>query len=263
MTDDSLLRAVDLSFSAGGKSIISGVSFAMRPGEFRAVIGRNGAGKSTLARRLAGLAPGGGEVRIRGRAADSLSRRELAREICYLPQIQERTPAFSVRDYVMLGRYPHTGFWRGPGRGDRDIVQAALEMTGLAGLADRPLPTLSGGERQLAAIAGGLAQEAVLLILDEPAAFLDPFNQSLLLACLGRLNRVKGVSLLVITHDVNLALLFAQRALALKSGRVVFDGPPGDLTAARLHGIFDIPFASFKVGAANLTCPLALLEAGA
>ncbi len=245
-----LLKVGDLSFAVRGKTILSGVSFRMQRGEIRAVIGPNGAGKSTLARCLAGvIAKSGGLVEIAGRCQEALSRRELARKICYLPQFSGTLPAFRVRDYVLMGRYAHSGFWSGLEQGDGERADDAMRLAGVAHLADRFLPTLSGGERQLAAIAAGLAQEADLLILDEPATFLDPGRQERLVELILRLNRERGVSLLVVTHDINMAMLFTCRTLALREGRVAFDRPSGELSEpGTLAGIYGVDFDFLDIG---------------
>lgn len=258
-----LLLAENVSFAARGGEILSGVSFAMRRGEIRAVIGPNGAGKSTLLRCLAGVAArSGGAVRIDGQNLDTLPRRELARKICYLPQFTGRLPAFRVRDYVLMGRYAHSGFWRGMNPGDGERADQALRLAGIEELAERLLPTLSGGERQLAAIAAALAQEAELLILDEPAAFLDPGRQARLLELIRRLNREQGLSLLIVTHDVNAAMLTTTQTLALRNGRVVFDGPSRELAAAeQLERIYGTAFSLLETGGAGrLAFPAGLLR---
>lgn len=244
-----LLRVAGLSYAVRGKSILSGITFDMDESEVRAVVGPNGAGKSTLAKCIAGLAVGqNGGIAFNGRDCADVPRKELARLVCYLPQIQGTLPAFSVRDYVMMGRYAHLGFWNGPDEGDAQAVEVALEQAQVAGLADRLLPTLSGGERQLVGIAAGLAQEARLLIMDEPATFLDPGHQELLLDLVRRLNRERGVSLLIVTHDINMAMFFTHRTLALRSGEVVFDGCSADLADKDLlRAIYGIDFAFLDI----------------
>lgn len=262
---DSLLRVVNLSFSVGGKVILAGVSFAMRQGEIRAVIGPNGAGKSTLARCLTAVIGGAsGRVEFFGRELGTIPRRELARLACYLPQSHPSMPAYTVRDYVLMGRYAHIGFWAGPGSEDRERAEDAMRMTGVLSLAERTLPTLSGGERQLVAIAAGLAQEARLLILDEPATFLDPGHQDLLLRLIRRLNEERGVSVLIVTHDVNMALRFTHWTLALRGGGVVFDCPSPELSdPGRLREIYGVDFAFVEKGGSRFALTAGMLDGGA
>ncbi|MCD8139635.1 MAG: ABC transporter ATP-binding protein [Planctomycetaceae bacterium] len=240
-----LLDVSGLSVSLGGKPVLQDVAFTMQQGEIRAIIGPNGAGKSTCVRCLAGVVAGWtGGIRLDGRAQAELSRRELARLVCYLPQIGGALPAFSVWEYVSMGRYAHIGLWDGLGARDAEAIDRALHDVDIIHLRDRRLTTLSGGERQMAAIAAGLAQEARLLVLDEPATFLDPLRQDMLLELVGRIHRERGVSVLMVTHDVNAAMLHTHRTLALRGGRVVFDGLSGELADdATLRRIYAMDFA--------------------
>ncbi|MCD8350717.1 MAG: ABC transporter ATP-binding protein [Planctomycetaceae bacterium] len=240
-----LLEISGLSIALGGKPILNYVDFTMQPGEIRAIIGPNGAGKSTCVRCLAGVVAGWtGGIKLDGRAHADLSRRELARLVCYLPQIGGTLPAFSVWDYVSMGRYVHLGLWDGLGARDAEAIDRALHDVGIGNLRDRRLTTLSGGERQMAAIAAGLAQEARLLVLDEPATFLDPLRQDMLLQLVGKINQERGVSVLMVTHDVNAAMLHTHRTLALHDGRVVYDGPSAELRGEEtLRRIYDMDFA--------------------
>lgn len=241
---DPLLEVAGLSVAIGGKPILNDITFTLHAGEVRAVIGPNGAGKSTCVRCLAGVAAGwSGRIRLNGRDVSSLPRRELARLVCYLPQIQTIPPAFRVWDYVSMGRYAHLSLWGGLKKEDARAVDAALADTGMDHLRDRLLPTLSGGERQMAAIAAGLAQEARLLVLDEPATFLDPLRHDALLSLVGRINRERGVSVLMVTHDINAAMLRTHRTLALRQGRAIYDGPSAGLAQASvLRGIYGMDF---------------------
>lgn len=248
-----LLEVGGLSYSVADKVILSDINFHMEPGEIRAVIGPNGAGKSSMVRCVAGVTgKTGGTVLLAGRSQDTVSRKELARLVCYMPQAQGGLPPFTVRDFVGMGRYAHHDFWHTSSRDDGDKIDAALSLAGVADLADRLLPTLSGGERQMAAIAAGLAQEAQLLVLDEPGTFLDPAHQDLLLELILRLNREQGLSLLVVTHDVNMAMHFTHRVLAIRSGSAVFDGASGDLAKdGVLADIYGTDFALLSLGEAG------------
>lgn len=245
-----LLEVEDLSFAVRDKTILSGIRFRMDEGEIRAIIGPNGAGKSTLVRCIAGVAKkSGGSVAFSGVGQDQVSRKELARRVCYMPQIQGSLPPFTVRDFVGMGRYAHGGFWRDMRRGDAEAVDAAMELAGVSELADRLLPTLSGGERQMTAIAAGLAQEARLLVLDEPGTFLDPAHQDMLLELIIRLNREQGISLLIVTHDVNMAIHFTHATLALQKGKTAFDGASADLVHDDvLADIYGTDFAFLPLG---------------
>ncbi len=248
-----LLAIDDLSVSLGGKDILRGVSFAVEPGEWVAVAGPNGAGKSTLLRRLARVLPsfaGTGSVLLDGRPLDSLPRRTLARDLAFVPQLEEGENPFTVREFVLLGRYPHLSPFTSIGPADREAVAAALDATGMEGFAERRMDTLSGGERQRAAVAGALAQGAPFLLLDEPTAHLDPRHQDEVLDLLSRLN-ARGTALLTVTHDLNAAASRARRVLALREGRVAWFGPAaGFLEQAVLEPLFGKRF-SFAVHPAD------------
>lgn len=237
----------NLSCEISGVRILDGVSFTVEPGEIRAVIGPNGAGKSTCARCLSGLEKNWtGTIELSGTGIHSFSRRELAARICYLPQVRGIPPAFTAREFVGMGRYAHSGpkngLWgSGPAAKDARIVDASLEAAGVSHLADRLLPTLSGGEMQMVHIAAALAQEAGIFVLDEPATFLDPKRHELLLSVIARLNARHGIAMLVITHDVNVALHASRRVLALKAGRTAYDGPSSGLMNI-LGKIFEMNF---------------------
>lgn len=239
-----LLEIAGLSVSIGGRIILDQVGFSVMEGELLAVIGPNGAGKSTCVRCLAGATGGWtGRIALGGVELRRLSRRELALRACYLPQTRGEPPAFSVREYVRMGRYAHRGVWGGMRAGDARAVDAALADAGIPHLGDRLLPTLSGGERQMAAIAAGLAQESRLLVLDEPATFLDPLRQDKLLDLLEKVNRERGVSVLMVTHDINAAMLRTHRAVALREGRLVYDGPSSGLArASALRDVYGMEF---------------------
>ena len=260
-----LARADGVSLSIDGKKILDSVSLAVRKGEIRAVVGSNGAGKSTLARCLAALIGGwSGSIEIGGAPVRRLSRKELARSVCYLPQARGDMQAFTVREYVGMGRYAHGGFWGGRAVEDFRIADEALEATGAARFADRPLPELSGGERQLAALAAALAQQAELMILDEPGSFLDPKLQDQFTRLVLRLNRDKGVSFVIVTHDVNTAVKFTDKTLALRSGIVVYDGDSSGLAdEAALRKIYGMEFSLVDAGAGErLVVPASQLGAG-
>ncbi len=257
--EQALLDVRDLSCAAGGVSILSGVSLSLMRGEILSIIGPNGAGKSTLARCIAGIAkPRGGGVFLEGRPVAAIPPRERARLVCAVPQTQGDAPPFTVRDFVAMGRYAYRSF-RGAARRDDDRrVDEALALVGAGDFADRRLPALSGGERQLAAIAAGLAQEAKLLVLDEPATYLDPARRDAFLHLILRINRERGISLCIVTHDVNMAMRFTHRVVALREGRVVHAGAGAGLAdRAVLEAIYGAGFSLLPLPG---TLPLAVSE---
>jgi iron complex transport system ATP-binding protein len=204
----------------------SSVSLALRAGEALALVGPNAAGKSTLVRALGGLLRAtGGEVRLLDRPLAAWSRDALARQVALVAPEETGATAISVRDRVALGRYPHRGPFRPFIGADDAAVGRALEQTGIGALAERALGTLSAGERQLAALARGLAQEPRVLLLDEPAAHLDVGHQLALFRVLDEV-RARGVAVLAVIHDLARAAAWAERMLLLEAGRVAAEGAP-------------------------------------
>jgi iron complex transport system ATP-binding protein len=221
-----LLQARGLGVARGARTVLREVDLALQPGDALAVVGPNGAGKSTLVRAAAGLLPASaGEVRVEGRPLRSWSRGGLARALALVASEERGPDALAVEDRVRLGRYPHRGPFRPWTREDDQAVGRALEQTGIAHLRRRPLGTLSDGERQLAALARGLAQEPRILLLDEPAAHLDIGHQLRLFRVLDGV-RADGVGVLAVAHDLPRAAAWASRMVLLADGRVAAEGAP-------------------------------------
>ncbi len=224
---DPLLVLRDVRYRYHGASWALEVpGLEVSAGERVAVIGPNGSGKSTLLKLVAGiLRPDQGKVYYQEVPLDTFDRKTLARSMAYLPQTVTPLFDYTVEEVVRMGRYPHLEGFRGPGRRDVAVVQATLEATGLTRLRARPLSHLSGGEYKRVLLASVLAQEPRLLLLDEPTAALDLEHQVRLHRLLSRL-AAKGLALVSITHDLNLAALFFDRLLVLHDGQVVCEGPP-------------------------------------
>ena len=204
----------------------------MSASEAVALVGPNAAGKSTLVRALAGLLPAQrGEVRLKGRALGQWARDAVARTIALVASDEEGPGLLTVRERAMLGRYPHRGPFRRMGADDEAAVARALDETGIAALASRPLGTLSAGERQLASLARGLAQEPDVLLLDEPAAHLDIGHQLRLFQVLDAI-RARGVTVLTVIHDLQRAVDWAERLILLVRGGVQADGAPDAVLAS-------------------------------
>jgi len=236
-----IIQVRGLSLAIGGKAILRDVSLSVQPGEYLSIVGPNGAGKTTLLRCLLRIVRGAsGEVLIAGRRLESYSQRQLACQLGYVPQTIEANLPYTVAEMVMMGRYAYFRPLAPVSRRDRQIVAEVLERTGLTELADRPIGTLSGGERQKVFIAAALAQQAQVLLLDEPTAFLDYHHQAEVCRLLVEANRTLGTTIVAVTHDVNTAVLHSQRIVALRQGEVVFAGTPQQLmhseVLARIYG---------------------------
>jgi iron complex transport system ATP-binding protein len=183
--------------------------------------------------------PDAGAVLFAGEDVWRISPRDFARRVAFLPQAPEAPPDLTVDELVWRGRFPHRGLLSAAGTGDRRAVESAVVQAGLERLRDRPLATLSGGERQRAWIGLALAQEPELLLLDEPTTFLDIGHQQELLGLLTRLNDERGLTVIMVMHDVAQAAHYAHRIVALLDGCVLYDGPPSEVvTAERMSSLF-------------------------
>ncbi len=221
-----MLEVRRLTAAYRGRVILEGVDLTVRPGELVGLIGPNAAGKSTLLRAVAGTVPYSGEVFVCGRDQRRLSRTELARLVAVVPQTPSLPPLFTVAEVVMLGRTPYLNWlgWERPE--DWAAVGRALELTELAGLADRPVGQLSGGERQRVVIARALAQEPKVLLLDEPLNNLDIAHQVKIIRLVRRLARQRGLAVVLTAHDLTLVAQAVDRVVLLNRGRIVAEGEP-------------------------------------
>lgn len=252
------VEAHGLRVRLGDTEVLAGIDLAVAAGEMLAVVGPNGAGKTTLLRALGGLVtPAAGRVEVDGCPVSEYSRRQLARKVSYVPQMDHPAESFSVRQFVEMGRYPYLRAWAALTADDRHAVEEALELTAVTPLVDRAVRTLSGGERQRVAIAAALAQGGSILLLDEPTSFLDYHHQVQVLALLDRLHAERGCTVVVVTHDLNGLAAGADSALALVGGRVEFSGAPKALfEAGTLSRIFGNDFVMVAGGRRGL--PLAV-----
>jgi iron complex transport system ATP-binding protein len=223
------IRLRDVSVALGGRRVVSEIDLDVARGEWVALIGPNGAGKTTLLRAVARLVPFDGSVELEGRPTDGLRRAELSRLLAVVPQEPSTPPWMTVAEYVLLGRTPHLGPLAKEGSRDRDAAARALERLDLAGYGGRRLGTLSGGEKQRVVVARALAQEARIVLLDEPTASLDIGHQQQALELLDVLRAESGLTLVAAMHDLTLAAQYADRMLLLDEGRIVADGGPADV----------------------------------
>lgn len=242
------VRVSSLAFSWQGHdatTVFHDVSFEVGGGEHVALIGPNGAGKSTLLRCLAGLLkPKSGAIEINRRDIADFPRRELARNVAFLPQASGAVPSLRVRDLVMTGRYPYFTMFDPASHEDRLAVDDALEITGTTAFAERRFDELSGGERQRVLLAAAIAQDAPILLLDEPFTFLDPAGQAEFSAIINRLLAERGVTVITVTHDLARAAADSCRIIALSGGALVVDDDAVNaLTPERLGNVFACEFS--------------------
>ncbi|MEI6664910.1 MAG: ABC transporter ATP-binding protein [Chloroflexota bacterium] len=238
-TTGTLLRLHDLEVRIGDTTIVRGVSLEVRRGEVLGLIGPNGAGKSTLLRAATGLLPlAHGTVEVAGAPLDQLDRRARAQAIAVVQQIPEAPPTMRVAELVLLGRNPHLGLLARESAHDYAVTQEAMERAGCADLVDRMLGTLSGGQRRRAFIARALAQEASLLLLDEPTANLDVQAQCEIFELVRSL-AADGAGVLVVVHDLTLAATYCDRLVLLAAGSVVAEGAPHEVvTSANVTRVY-------------------------
>ncbi|HLS34444.1 MAG TPA: ABC transporter ATP-binding protein [Brevibacterium sp.] len=242
MTTDHQLSAHDVTLGYGDRAVIEGLDIELVPGEITAIVGSNGCGKSTLLKAMARLlTPRAGRVVLDGRDIHTMPTKEVARALGLLAQSPIAPEGIIVADLVGRGRHPHQGmFARWSAEDDRAVAEA-LMVTHTDELAERPVDELSGGQRQRVWIAMVLAQQADLLLLDEPTTFLDVANQVEVLDLLTDLNRRTGTTIAMVLHDLNLAARYADRLVAVHAGRVHARGAPEDVlteeTVGRVFGL--------------------------
>ena len=242
------IEARSLAVGYGNHRIGADLSFAIAPGEVLCLLGPNGGGKTTLFKTLLGLLPPlAGEVRVLGEEVSGWSRAAFARQVGYVPQTHTSAFPFTVEDIVLMGRCARVGPFATPSRRDREVARYCLEILGIAHLGRRIYTAISGGERQLALIARALAQEPVLLVMDEPTASLDFGNQIRVLEHIAHL-RGQGIAVLMSTHQPEHALRVADRIALLASGGIVGIGAPSATATpenlAALYGVAESAVAA-------------------
>jgi iron complex transport system ATP-binding protein len=252
------LNADAVTAGYGARTVLHACTLSVARGEVVAIVGPNGAGKSTLLRVLAGLLrPTSGAVRIDGVDIATLGRPELARRIAVVPQIFDTLFPFSVREVVALGRTARLGMFGGASRADAAAVERAIADLELADLASRRIDRLSGGERQRAVLAMALAQEADVLVLDEPTVHLDPAHQVAMLRLVRELACARGLAVAAVLHDLNLAASMATRVAVMAKGRVVCDAAPETvLNADLIRDVFGLGLAVVRHDGRPIVLPI-------
>jgi iron complex transport system ATP-binding protein len=250
------VEVTDLSVEYNGRPVLRDLTLRVSDGEWVGLIGRNGAGKTTLLRAVAGLVLVHGQVRVADSSTSTGTRRRLAQLMAYVPQRPQLPASMTVTDYVLLGRTPYIPYLGMEVARDLEVVARILERLELTSLAGRHLGSLSGGEGQLALLARALAQEAPVLLLDEPTAALDVGHQQQVLELVDELRTERGLTVISAMHDLTLAGQFAERLLLLDGGKMVAYGPARTvLTEATIRRHYD---ASVRI-LVDADCGIAVL----
>ncbi|MEV8417948.1 ABC transporter ATP-binding protein [Streptomyces niveus] len=229
------LRARELTLAYDDRTVVHDLELAVPDGRVSVIVGPNACGKSTTLRALGRLLkPKSGSVLLDGEELARIPTRKIAQSIGLLPQSPTAPEAITVADLVSRGRQPHQHWWQQWSEEDERAVTEAMARTDVTDLAERSVDELSGGQRQRAWIAMALAQETDLLLLDEPTTFLDIAHQVEVLDLVRRLNHEQGRTVVIVLHDLNQAARYADHLVAMKSGRIVAEGHPGEIVTAEL-----------------------------
>jgi iron complex transport system ATP-binding protein len=226
----SAIAVRDLFLSYRKTPILQNISLQVEPGEFFMIIGPNGAGKTSLLKAMAHLVPADkGNIEILGRPQSDYSKRQLAQVTAMVPQHVTTDFPFTVKETVLIGRSPHMGMFAIEGKEDIDITRQAMKFTDIAHLADRKLDQISGGERQRVIIARAICQQPKIILLDEPTAALDPSHQLKIMDLMERLRKDQQITVIMVSHDLNLAAMYGHRLLLLKNGKIEKTGTPEEV----------------------------------
>jgi len=239
---NEIIRLENAGFAYEGRDVLRGISFSINTGDFVGIVGPNGSGKTTLVRLLSGvIRPREGNIEIGGEDITRLSNRLLARTVAVVPQETSALFAFTIAEIVLMGRSPHLGALSFERREDIAIADKAMQAVDIAQFADRHINEVSGGEKQRAIIARALAQQPRIMLLDEPTAFLDLKHQAGIYRVLEKLNREREMTILVVSHSLNLAAQFCRRIIMLDKGGIAADGAPDEvLTRENIERVYDV-----------------------
>ena len=240
----SVIQIQNLRLGISGKEILKGISLDVHKGDFVSIIGPNGAGKTTMIKCISRVFTNWtGSISVNGTDIHKIHQRELARQISYVPQAEGRSLPFTAFEFVLMGRYPHLSPFTSVSGEDKQLVEETMEMAGVFQFRDRRLNTLSGGERQMVFIAAALAQGADILLLDEPASFLDYKHQVQVMQLLSHLHQERNITVVSVSHDINTAIESSSHLVALQNGKVIFNGTPTETAdPAVLENIYDTSF---------------------
>ncbi|WP_370511337.1 Fe3+-hydroxamate ABC transporter ATP-binding protein FhuC [Buttiauxella agrestis] len=240
---DTTFSLTDVTFRVPGRTLLHPLSITFPVGKVTGLIGHNGSGKSTLLKMLGRhQKSSAGEINLNDQPLDSWSSKEFARKVAYLPQQLPAAEGMTVRELVAIGRYPWHGALGRFGVADRELVEEAITLVGLKPFAHRLVDSLSGGERQRAWIAMLVAQDSRCLLLDEPTSALDIAHQVDVLALIHRLSQERGLTVIAVLHDINMAARYCDNLVALRGGEMIAQGTPAQLMQSEtLEKIYGIP----------------------
>lgn len=234
-----MITAKDLSFGYDDRTIFDKVSFNFEEAGFFGIIGPNGAGKSTLLKLILGfLKPDEGQIQINGASVPQMKRRELAKQIAYVPQQMNVDYDFTVMDILEMGRHPYHGQFDGMTSKERALIQETIEATGLSHLTDHSVTTLSGGELQRLLIGRALVQDTPIILLDEPISHLDIHYQKEIVNLLASIGSLKGKIMISVLHDMNVALNYCDGVFLVHEGAVISGKPEEVITPSRIERVY-------------------------
>jgi len=242
--ENPAIEVNNFSYSFGNGDVLNSVSFAVKKGEYFSIVGPNGSGKTTLLKNIMRILTGGkGVIRAGGIDVRDFSQRELAKAISYVPQPDGRSYPFQVWEFILMSKYPYLNPFSKITAKDEREVDEVLESVHMNRFKNRDMNTLSSGERQKIMISASLMQKADIFLLDEPTTFLDPKHEEEINRILKRLNRERRITIVSVTHNINLAAILSDEILALKNGRIVYFGSPDGFMDGRvLSSIYDKEF---------------------
>jgi iron complex transport system ATP-binding protein len=243
----SAISIQNICVAVGHKKLIENINIEIPAGQITTIIGPNGCGKSTTLKAICRMMPlAAGTITVLGKATEAYSFKEFARKVAILTQSPLSPADLTVRDLVAMGRFPYRGLWGGNSKEDDACIAWALQETALENLSARLLSTLSGGERQRAWIAMALAQKPEILLLDEPTTYLDVCHQLEVLKLLAKLNKELHLTVVLVLHDLNQALMFSDYVAVIKAGQLVTAGDPRNIIRAELlHTVFNVKADTF------------------
>ena len=242
-TEIFALEVRDFSYSFGKVNILNSLTFNVRAGERLSILGPNGAGKTTLLKNIIGILKGTGAIKVMGRDILNYSRRDLAKNVAYVPQADAANYPFQVWEFVLMSKYPYLNTFSRITSGFESEVDIALESVHMGSFKERFMNTLSSGERQKILICACLVQNAKILLLDEPTTFLDPKHEEEINKILYKYNRQNGITVIAVTHNINSAVMSSDRILSIKTGGISYFGEAKAFMSPKiLQSVYDKEF---------------------